>query len=151
VIAIDTDVFLIDLVFQRDARYSLNSKFLGSIPIEKCTTIYNFLEVIGQLSFNLSESQLRDLEKSFVTGYDLSILWPAPAGRDSSHFFREEIYENTLRRIRRCRVSFQDALIINLVETASDVDTLVTWNAKHFENKTKLKVITPEQFISSHT
>jgi hypothetical protein len=33
------------------------------------------------------------------------------------------------------------------LETNQEVDTLVTWNTKHFKGKTPLKVLTPSELL----
>ena len=40
-------------------------------------------------------------------------------------------------------MAFLDALIIGLAERTPDVKAFVTWNARHFRDKTLLTVLTP--------
>ncbi|MBC7227079.1 MAG: hypothetical protein H5T61_07580 [Thermoflexales bacterium] len=57
-VIIDTDVFLLEFAFHRDARYPTNAEFLRAVrPREPAITIYNLMEILGQLSFNLSPDQ----------------------------------------------------------------------------------------------
>jgi len=44
-------------------------------------------------------------------------------------------------------MSFMDALILNLAERTPGVNQFVTWNVKHFRNKTLLDVITPQEYL----
>lgn len=35
-------------------------------------------------------------------------------------------------------------------QTIRNVEAFVTWNARHFRNKTKLPVLTPSEFMDQH-
>ncbi|MCR4406963.1 MAG: hypothetical protein NUW24_08580 [Anaerolineae bacterium] len=39
-----------------------------------------------------------------------------------------------------------DALIITLAKRTPGVETFVTWNARHFRNKTSLIVLSPAEY-----
>ena len=45
------------------------------------------------------------------------------------------------------KVAFLDSLIISVAESYSEIDKIITWNAKHFRNKTKLLVQTPKELL----
>jgi len=54
-IIIDTDVLLLAFAFHRDERQSDNDRFLQWVQNDKpATTIYNVMELLGHLSFNLN-------------------------------------------------------------------------------------------------
>ncbi len=58
-VIVDTDVLLLAFVFQRDPRQAMNNTFLERVKnSEAATTIYNLMELLGQLSFNLSSQRL---------------------------------------------------------------------------------------------
>jgi hypothetical protein len=42
---------------------------------------------------------------------------------------------------------FLDGLILGLVEQLAGVDAFVTWNARHYQGKTPLTVLTPAEYI----
>ena len=44
-----------------------------------------------------------------------------------------------------------DSLILNLAERAPNVTAFVTWNARHFQEKTTLTVITPAEYLFGST
>ena len=44
-------------------------------------------------------------------------------------------------------MAFADALIIGLAERVSGVEAFVTWNARHFRDKTSMAVLTPYEFL----
>jgi hypothetical protein len=52
VVIIDSDVLLLAFAFQNDHRQTQNQTFLETIQTARpATTIYNVMEVLGQLSF----------------------------------------------------------------------------------------------------
>jgi lipid-A-disaccharide synthase-like uncharacterized protein len=53
VVIIDSDVLLLAFAFQNDNRQTVNQTFLETIQTARpATTVYNVMEVLGQLSFN---------------------------------------------------------------------------------------------------
>ena len=62
-VLVDTNIFVIDLRYKRDANYEINRTFLDHIGEKRngFTTIVNLLELCGILSFNLNEKQLIEL------------------------------------------------------------------------------------------
>jgi hypothetical protein len=61
--------------------------------------------------------------------------------------FVDEIFVNPYARMRAVKMPFMDALILNLAERTPGVNTFITWNAKHFQNKSKLSVMTPAAYL----
>ena len=102
------------------------------------------MEVLGQLSFNLSAQTLAGWETWLLGRYRLTVLWPEAGDLDAQEFFTREIYQRPLKRMQASRVAFTDALVLQLAEDKPDVRAIVTWNARHFKDKTSLPVLTPE-------
>jgi hypothetical protein len=63
-------------------------------------------------------------------------------------FFRSEIFEHPFAKAREHRIAFLDALVIGLAERTPNVESLVTWNARHFKDKTTLRVQTPSEYLA---
>lgn len=60
-VAIDTDVLLLAFAFHRDQRQMANTAFLAAIQTEDAVVaIYSVMELLGQLSFNLSAEAWRN-------------------------------------------------------------------------------------------
>lgn len=58
-VVVDTDVLLLAFAFQRDERQTANTAFLTKIQAANpAITIYSLMEILGQLSFNLSAERL---------------------------------------------------------------------------------------------
>ena len=148
-VLIDSDVLLPAFAFSNDSKQEKNQAFLEAVQTaQPATTIYNVMEVLGQLSFNLSAERLDQWQVWLVDAYQLTIIWMADddlkMGKES---FYEELYERPYQKMRSVRMPFMDALIISLAERAPNVDCFVTWNARHFKGKTSLRVLTPEEYL----
>jgi hypothetical protein len=148
-VVIDTDVFLLEFAFHRDPRHEVNAHFLTMVREHApAITIYNLMEILGQLSFNLTPARLAQWPLWLQAAYGLTVLWPEPGEMEAFAFFRQEIHEAPLVRMQEKRMAFLDTLILNLAERAPDVNTFVTWNARHFRDKSSLPVLTPAEYVS---
>jgi predicted nucleic acid-binding protein len=151
-VIIDTDVFLIELAFNRDARFAMNSRFLRSVKSAgPAITIFNLMELLGSLSYHTPPAKLGAWREWLERPYRLTIIWPEPADLDARAFFEAIIYEAPLLRMQMHRLGFNDALMLDLAERTHDTRALVTWNARHFKNKTRLPVATPVEYLASLT
>jgi hypothetical protein len=149
VVVIDTDVLLLEMAYQRDKRSAVNAAFLSRVvKADAATTIYNLMELLGQLSFNLAPARLDAWQTWLIDAYQLTVIWPIdPSDPAASAFFRVEMFERPFARMRAHRMAFMDALILNLAERTPHVECFVTWNAKHFKSKSTLHVYTPEEYV----
>ncbi|MBU4226518.1 MAG: hypothetical protein KKC71_11965 [Chloroflexi bacterium] len=149
-VVIDSDVLLLAFAFQNDSRQEINQKFLEFVQTaQSATTIYNVMEVLGQLSFNLSAERLDQWQSWLVDAYQLTVIWMADAEKEmEKESFRDELFDRPYQKMRDQRMSFMDALVLSLAERAPDVECFVTWNAKHFKGKTTLTVLTPEEYLA---
>ena len=150
-VVVDSDVFLLEFAFHRDPRHEVNARFLTTVRDQvPAITVYNLMEILGQLSFNLAPTRLIQWPLWLQAAYNLTILWPEPDdGIEASAFFYREIYEAPLSRMQTKRMAFLDALILNLAERVPDVEVFVTWNARHFKDKSALPVFTPAEYLTA--
>ena len=148
-VSIDSDIILIEMRYQRDARYTVNAQFLHAVrTAEPAITIYTLMEVLGQLSFNLPTYKLAEWRTWLSRQYGLAVLWPNPGAMNTHEFMLHEIYQRPLVRMQTRRMGFSDALVIELAERTPDVHAFVTWNARHFAGKTHLPVMTPAEYLN---
>ena len=149
-VLIDSDVLLLAFAYPNDERQKVNRKFLESVQTARpATTIYNVMEVLGQLSFNLSAEQLDDWQSWLVNAYNLTVIWDTDSkDKVDPESWREIVYERPFRKMQTVRMAFMDALILSAAEHAPNVECFVTWNAKHFKGKTSLVVLTPEEYLA---
>jgi hypothetical protein len=147
-VIVDSDVWLIELRYPRDERQAVNARFLNTVrDAVPAITIYTLMEVLGQLSFNLPADRLAQWESWLQRRHNLTIVWPNPAGLDARSFFASEIYQRPFARMQANRMSFMDALALQLAEATPAIRALVTWNARRFRDKTHLPVLTPAEYL----
>ena len=144
---IDTDVFIIDLRYTEDEKFVDNKAFLN-LPISKVTTVFNLLEVCGIMSFNLKGKDLEELYESFLELYSLDIVMPLIPDNELAAKFMEELIGSVFSVIKR-KIAFLDSLIIKTIEEY-DFDYFVTWNTKHFRDKTQIEVFTPRDILREY-
>ena len=126
-------------------RYELNRAFLNKAE-ERFTSIFNLFELLGIASFNLNEVELMKLFKGFGEVYGFIILYPATAFISVNEFV-EALFERAFQKIKM-KMNFQDALILTVAEE-HQCSRFVTWNTKHFIDRTYLNVQTPKEFLES--
>lgn len=76
---VDSDIFVIAARYPRDVRAGDNQRFLGVVrrhPGEFATTIFNKLEVIGELSFGMNERQFARYWHEFENHFGVTLLMP---------------------------------------------------------------------------
>jgi hypothetical protein len=149
-VVIDTDVLILAFAYPNDERQKINQEFLEVVQTARpATTIYNVMETLGQLSFNLSPEQLDGWQDWLVIAYNLTVIWDVDSKeRVNPENWREIIFERPFQKMRSVRMAFMDALILSTVEHAPDVECFVTWNARHFKGKTNFPVLTPEDYLA---
>jgi len=141
-IFIDTDIFVIDKLFPEDPRYKANKDFLN-LKEERCTSIYNVLELCGLASFTLSTVELRSLFTNFHRHYNLEIAYPK-----LFYLSPEEMLSSSVARVfeKICmKMNYLDAQIL-LIAEEYDSSAFVTWNKKHFEGRTHIPICTPKEY-----
>lgn len=143
---IDTPSFIIDLRYQRDTHFTINRAFLDHIAQtgNGATTTFTLLEVCGILSFNLNDTQLRELFAYFSQRYSIDVLPHATLQSPLPAVQTGDLFDIMLRK-----ASFGDALIIAAIERYLPRATrFVSWNARHFAGRLALPVLTPEEFLN---
>lgn len=148
-VILDTDVLLLAFAFQRDSRQPVNTALLEQLQTKSpAITVYSLMEILGQLSFNLSAERLSAWQSWLVDAYGLTVIWPVdPQEATASFSFRTEIFERPFERMLAHRAAFMHALILGLAERAPDAEAFITWNARHFKGKSSLKVLTPQEYL----
>jgi predicted nucleic acid-binding protein len=127
-VIIDSDVLVLAFSYPNDERQAVNKKFLKSVQTaQPATTIYNVMEVLGQLSFNLSAEQLEDWQNWLIRAYNLTVIWDVNSKETiSPESWREIIYERPFQKMQTSRMAFLDALILSTAEHAPKVEYFVT-------------------------
>lgn len=151
-VLVDTDVLLIDFRYPRDRRFEANAAFLSRVRAENPgVTIYSLMELLGQVSFNTSSEKLARWDSWLQNEYGFSVVWPGAEEQAADNFFQEEIYDRPFAKMLGVTrgLTFNDALILGLAERTPGIETIVTWNARHFVAETNLKMMTPEEYVQN--
>jgi hypothetical protein len=144
-IALDSDVLLVDMRYGRDQRFPVNRQVLDhlrSAGLPRGITCHTLLEVLGVSCFNLAPRDLLDLAIQVPANYGLTVL-PDPAidpGYAGLNFqdIRDQI---------ATRLSLGDALtVLQLEKFIPQAVCFLSWNARHFHGRLKIPVMTPEQW-----
>jgi len=145
-IFLDTNVFVIDLRYKRDRHYRTNRALLEKVKEDRNakTSIINLLELCGILSFNLNSRQLENLFHYFPTRYSVKVFPEDYATLENLPFGLPRLFEMISRKL-----AFTDALLLQHIEShIPRVLTLITWDADHFQGKSSLRILTPEDYLS---
>ena len=146
-ILLDTNVSVIDRFFPRDVRYEQNRRLVVTFPrLSVGFSIFSLLELCGIPSFNISTRDLRRWTHSFEETCPQEILRPQAAKEESAEYWLSTFLTSLLERIEK-RVTLGHAFVLQTAEEFQ-VETLVTWNPKHFADRTNLPVLTPVGFLA---
>jgi hypothetical protein len=139
---------LLAFAFQSDKRQPANAAFLKRVQTaDPAITIYNLMELLGQLSFNLSPARLDAWQSWLVEAHRLTVIWPLEPDELGAISFRSEIFDRPYAKMKTYRMAFMDALVLNLAERTPGVEQFVTWNARHFKAKSTLPAMTPQEYL----
>ena len=149
-VLLDTNVFVIDRFFKRDERYDANREFLESISkTEAAFSIFSLFELCGISSFNLSALELKQWAYQFDEVYPVTVLEPQELHvRSATTWFVS--FSNSMFELISRHMTWGDAVLLRTAEEYG-VDAIVTWNKKHFESRTTIRVQTPIEFIAAST
>lgn len=146
---VDSNVFIVDRFYPRDALYSQNRNFIEKLPsLAAAVSILTLLEVCGAASHRLSTSELDSWLFRFDAIYPVYVINVHGLGEKEGeawwHSFVREVAANIAKKM-----SFGDALLLREAEKYQ-VEAIVTWNTKDFVRRTRLAVLTPTAFLRQH-
>ena len=147
-VLLDTNIFVIDRFFPRDDRYEVNKRFVAKLPwIEAGFCIFSLFELCGISSFNLSPEELKRWSYHFDEVYGVEVLEPrglyTVLAADWFAGFSNRIFELLGRK-----TTWGDAVLLKTAEDY-EVEAIITWNKKHFEDRTTVKTLTPEEYLTT--
>ena len=146
-ICLDSNIFLIDRFFKRDVHYAVNRRLVARLPaLEVGLSIYSLLEICGLASFNLSSDELARWFYNFDRYYPLKILLPIGLDQTAEQYFTDWLTDLHQMFVRR--MTFADAAILSTAEQYG-ASHFVTWNKRHFEGRTAIPVMTPDEFMAT--
>ena len=146
-VLLDTNVFVIDRFFVRDPRYGPNRQFLDKLTeIDAGFAFFSLLELCGIASFNLSPAELRRWLFGFDRVYPVRIVQPSGlANSITSDMWFGDFSAAIVERLTR-KATLGDALIVLAAEQAN-ATAIISWNPRHFADRTSIPVYTSEEFL----
>ena len=148
-VLVDSNVFIVDRFYPRDAVYSQNRNFIEELPtLDAAVSILTLLELCGAASHRLSNTELESWLYRFGAIYPVNVInVHGLTGADSEvwwHNFLEEIATNIAKEM-----TLGDSLILREAERYN-VEAMVTWNTKDFIRRTTLTILTPTAYLRHH-
>jgi hypothetical protein len=149
-ILVDSDVVLIDLRYVNDPKFGVNRQTLQQVQADKIPlgiTSQSLLETVGILSFNTSAARVAQLPLYICVQYNLTVLpdmnWhPDYAGCTASELITQMSKQMALG----------DAVqALQIARFAGSANCLLTWNAKHFQGKVVVPVLTPQEWLAQRS
>jgi predicted nucleic acid-binding protein len=142
---LDSNLFLVDRFFPRDAAYSANRAFLDRLDaIDGVVPLVTLLELCGAASFRLNEAETERWLHDFASVYPVRILDPFGAGMDPAIAWLGSWIDDLSRYTAR-KMTFGDAVIAREADRYG-ATAIVTWNVKDFRGRTVVPAIRPHQF-----
>ena len=143
-IVIDTDVLAIYHLFTHDRRYGATETFMGSTRRQpRSTTLYNLMELAGIISSSGKAAEAKTIIETYARAADMKILYPLLPLKTPEYFWIE--YCAQIMEVMGRGLRYGDAKILWVAEV-NECRVLITWNTGHYCKKTRIEVMTPEEF-----
>jgi hypothetical protein len=144
-VLLDTNVFIIDRFFTRDERYAANQEFIAQLSsIEAGFSIFSLFELCGIASFNLSPQEHKRWMYHLNQVYNVVILEPQGLYTQlAAEWFKQ--FSQGLFQLFEFKMTWGDAALLHCANEF-EADAIITWNKKHFEGRTTIKIMTPGEY-----
>lgn len=147
-IAVDTDVLVIERVFKNDPRHTATANFLARNALPGYgVPIFSLLELCGVMATAKQPQEALQFLEEYLTSSAVQVLYPTVVLDSITAFWSNQNAE-LVKRIKR-GMRLGDAAILWTVESTA-CEALVTWNVKHYRQKTTLTVLTPEEWLKAN-
>lgn len=148
-VLVDSNVFIVDRFYPRDALYPQNRSFIEKLPtLDAAVSSFTVLEICGAASFRLSSEELTAWLFGFTSVYPVSVLDAQGLKGNNCEAWWSTFVEEVAANIAK-KMTFGDALLLREAESY-DVEAIVTWNTKDFFRRTRLDILTPTAFLRQH-
>jgi predicted nucleic acid-binding protein len=146
-VLLDSNLFIIDRFFRRDALYPATRAFLARLPdISGAVPLITLFELCGAASFRLSTEETERWLHRFVMVYPVRVLNPFGAGDGPATAWLGSFADDVIRYIAR-RMTLGDAILAREADRYA-AEAVVTWNTKDFAGRTAVPAMTPDHFMS---
>jgi predicted nucleic acid-binding protein len=144
-VLLDSNIFILDRFFPRDALYSQNRDFLDKLgSVEAAVSVLTLLEICGAASYRLPARELDSWLFRFTSVYPVFVLDAYGLGGQEAEAWWSRFVEETAGQISK-KMTLGDALLLREAENYQ-TDALVTWNTKDFRRRTRIPIYTPADF-----
>lgn len=145
-VLLDSNIFIVDRFFPRDALYPQNKAFVEKLAsIDAAVSSFTLLEICGVASFRLSADELSAWLLGFSAIYPVAVIdihgLRSNDGEAWWSAFIEEVAANIAKKM-----TFGDAALLREAERY-DAEAVITWNTKDFIRRTQLDVLTPTALL----
>lgn len=145
---LDSNLFIVDRFFRRDALYPATHAFLSRLPeISAAVPLMTLLELCGVAAFRLSDRETERWLLDFADVYPVTIMDPFGAAAASASTWLGSWVDDVARYVAR-KMTFGDAILAREADRYA-ADALITWNRKDFTGRTAVPVLTPDRFDPS--
>jgi hypothetical protein len=148
-VLLDSNIFILDRFFPRDALYPKNRAFVEQLgAIEAAVSSFTLLEICGVAGFRLSAHELESWLFRFTSLYPFLILDVVGLkGKDAEEWWSSFVGE-VAEMIAR-KMTLGDAVLLREAENYGP-EAIITWNTKDYVRRTRLPVLTPTAFLQRH-
>jgi hypothetical protein len=145
-VVVDSNVFIVDRFYPRDALYTQNKAFVEKlVSIDAAVSSFTLLEICGAASFRLSADELAAWLFGFTSLYPVYILDVHGLKGNDCEAWWSTFVEEAAANIAK-KMTFGDAVLLREAENY-DAEAIVTWNTKDFSRRTRLAVLNPTGFL----
>ncbi len=143
---LDTNLFIIDRFFRRDALFPATHRFMTRLSeLSAAVPLMTLLELCGAASFRLSAQETERWLHGFAMVYPVRVLNPFGAGDGSATAWLGAFADDLIRYLAR-RMTMGDAILAREADRYA-AEALVTWNIKDFAGRTAVPVLTPDRLV----
>jgi hypothetical protein len=144
---LDSNIFIVDRFFRRDALYPVTHDFLSRLPkISAAVPLMTLLELCGAAAFRLSDRETERWLHDFSKVYPVAVLDPFGAGVGPALSWLGSWADDIARYVAR-KMTFGDAILAREADRYA-AEALVTWNLKDFVGRTAVPVVSPDRFLA---
>lgn len=143
---LDTDVLYVARFQVSDPRHGISCVALEVAGrLGGGTTVFNVLEFCGLASFKLPPEELATYSNAFAETFGLNVIYPIFGEEPAEAWFTDALCQNVLAREAR-HMNVGDAAILWVAEQVPQ-SRIITWNVGHFQGRTDLAVLTPQNYL----
>jgi hypothetical protein len=143
---LDTDILVRTRIYTWDDRHEKSRLAVAQARnLGGGTTIFNVLEFCGVASPHLPEAALRYYADEVSEAFGLHVLYPGFDAQLAAEWFTGTFFPNIIEReARKMRVG--DAAFLWVAEQSPD-SRIISWNLAHFQGRTSLALLTPQEYL----